>query len=90
MNEVKRNSLCKAISYLNSARILVETVCDKEQDAIENYPENLQGTDSFRKMEDAAEDLESAGESIELAQEQLQEVIVAICEAQTQIASAMR
>lgn len=74
MNETKRKSLRDAILHLNRVIFLVEGVCDKEEDALESCPENLQESERYFSMEaaidhmhDALEDLDAAKEHIESA-----------------------
>lgn len=55
--------------------MLVGNVCDKEQDAVDNYPENLQGTDMYEAMERAVDNLESAMEMLDDAKDLLAEIV---------------
>ncbi|WP_304432874.1 hypothetical protein [Acutalibacter muris] len=55
---------------------MVDTVCDKEQDCVDNYPENLQGTERFERMEDAVDNLNEALEKIDDAKSCIQAAIV--------------
>ena len=67
MNEAKRKTLRDAIQLLGRVIAIVESVCDKEQDAVDNYPENLQDTDRYEAMENAVENLNDAAEKLEEA-----------------------
>lgn len=67
MDAKRRERLKGALNMLSNAAIIVEAVCEKEEDCLDNYPENLQGTERYEKMEDAAERLNDALESIETA-----------------------
>ena len=53
MDDRRRGQLRDALNMLSNAASVVERVCDKEQDCVDNYPENLQSTERFEKMEDA-------------------------------------
>lgn len=64
MNAARRKNISSAISLLSKASSIIESALDMEQDCISNYPENLQHTDRYEKMEDAAEFLESASDKI--------------------------
>lgn len=64
MNQARRNKLKRAIEHLNTASELVEDVLDQEQDCVANYPENLQGSQCYEKMEEAADSLDDAIDSI--------------------------
>ena len=44
MNESKRKSLREALGLIGRAITITENVCDKEEDALDSCPENLQGT----------------------------------------------
>lgn len=60
MNDKQRDRLREASQMLSSAITIADSVCDSEQDRIDNYPENLQGSERFENMEDAAEKLYDA------------------------------
>lgn len=53
----------------------MEQVCDKETDCLDNYPENLQSTDRYGRMEDAVDSLNDALEKIGEAKEHIQNAI---------------
>lgn len=76
MNEAKRKSLREALSLISRVIIITEGVCDKEQDAMDNCPENLQGTDRFEAMENAVENLNDAVEKLEDAKSNIETAIV--------------
>ena len=65
VNETKRKSLRDALSLISRAIIITESVCDKEQDAMDNLPENLQCTERFEAMENAVDNLNDALEKID-------------------------
>ena len=50
MDDRRRGQLRDALNMLSNAASVVERVCDKEQDCVDNYPENLQSTERFEKM----------------------------------------
>lgn len=75
MNEAKRKSLREALSLISRAIIITEGVCDKEQDAMDNCPENLQSTDRFEAMEIAVENLNDAVEKMEDAKNNIDAAI---------------
>lgn len=52
--------LREALQLLHSVLIVVNKVSDKEQDVVDNYPENLQYTEVYESMENAAENLSEA------------------------------
>ena len=65
MDAKRRGQLRDVLNLLSSAAFVVEQVCDKEQDCVDNYPENLQSTERFEKMEDALDSLNDALEKID-------------------------
>ena len=67
VNERKRKSLRHALQLLSQSITLTEFVSDAEQDAIDNCPENLQGSERFEIMESTVENLNDAIEKIEEA-----------------------
>lgn len=76
MNNKRRQKLQGAISFLNNASRIIDSVRDEEDDSMSNMPENLQETERFEKMEnavdalgDALDDISSAISSIESAME---------------------
>jgi hypothetical protein len=60
MNKARREMLREALQLLHSVLIVVNKVSDKEQDVVDNYPENLQYTEVYESMENAAENLSEA------------------------------
>nr|DAX24620.1 MAG TPA: hypothetical protein [Caudoviricetes sp.] len=72
VNETKRKSLRDALSLISRAIIITESVCDKEQDAMDNLPENLQCTERFEAMENAVDNLNDAVEKMEEAKSQIE------------------
>lgn len=65
MDDKRRGRLRDALKMLASAANIVDSVCDKEQDCLDNYPENLQGTERYERMEDAVDNLNDALEKID-------------------------
>lgn len=76
MDNKRRSSLKEAIQLLTRVSTMVDTVCDKEQDCVDNYPENLQSTERFERMEDAVENLNEALEKIDDAKSCIQAAMV--------------
>lgn len=72
MDERRRGQLREVLTMLTGASSIVERVCDREQDCIDNYPENLQGTERFERMEDALDRLNEALEKIDDAKDHIQ------------------
>lgn len=60
MDKKRREDLRSAIALLSSAANIVQRVCNKEEDCVDNYPENLQGTERYETMERTADCLNDA------------------------------
>ena len=69
MNSKKRSELKKAADMLDTVIGIVNRVCDQEQDAADNYPENLQNTDVYEAMENTIDGLNDALENLDAAKE---------------------
>ena len=69
MNESKRRSLREATQFLSRAITLVDGVCDREEDAMDNCPENLQESDRFANMETAVDNMREAIEKMDEAKD---------------------
>lgn len=75
MDDKRRGRLRDALRILSNAASIVETVCDKEQDCMDNYPENLQSTERFERMETAVDSLNDALEKIDDAKGYIESAI---------------
>lgn len=75
MNESRRARLRGAISKLSDVQAVVQSVCDQEEDCVDNMPENLQGTERFERMEDAVDHLSEALEKLDEAKDHIQAAI---------------
>lgn len=72
MNKQRREDLRGVLSLLISAIGIVQRVCDKEEDCMDSYPENLQGSERYEQMEDAVDNLNEALEKLGEAKESVQ------------------
>lgn len=75
MNDKRRGRLRDALRTLDMVRSEVERAADEEKDGVDNCPENLQGSDRFAQMEDAADHLEDAVGSLDEAADHIREAI---------------
>lgn len=75
MNNGRRERLRGAVAKLSDVYSIVDAVCDKEQDCMDNMPENLQGTERFERMEDAVDHLSEALEKLDEAKDYIQTAI---------------
>ena len=65
MNKDRRNQIKKVISMLQNAKEILNSICDEEQDAYDNMPENLQGSMRASDMEDAISEMSDALDAID-------------------------
>lgn len=65
MNNKRRKELRRAIDMIEAALDIVNSVKDEEEDAMCNYPENLQGTETYETMEVAVDTMEEVASAIE-------------------------
>lgn len=75
MNKKRKEDLRGVMSLLDSAIRIVQRVYDREEDCVDNYPENLHGTERYEQMEDAVESLSEALDKLSEAQESIQTVL---------------
>lgn len=75
MNDKRRGRLRNALRTLELVRSAVESAADEEKDGVDNCPENLQGSDRFERMEEAADHLEDAVGSLDEAADHIREAI---------------
>lgn len=58
MNDRRRKQLQNAKKYAEQAQEIVMAVMDKEQETLENLPENLQYSEMYEKKEMALDELD--------------------------------
>ena len=68
MNDSRRKLLHKAKNLLREAAVIVERACDQEEDCLDGFPENLQSSAKYEKIERAVENLHEALEHLDDAQ----------------------
>lgn len=73
INAKRRKILREASSLLETASVLVASALDEEEDALDNMPENLQGSERYEKMEVAVDLLNDASEGIDAVIEKINE-----------------
>jgi len=71
----RRNRLRDSLKMLANVAAIVESVCDKEEDCMDNYPENLQNTERFENMEAAVDNLNDALEKLDDAKGHIESAI---------------
>lgn len=75
MNAQRRKSIQEVIDQLTDLQSTVENLKDEEQEAYDNLPENLQGSERGEAMSEAADNLDSAYNSIDEVLEYLNAAI---------------
>ena len=75
MDTKRRNRIRDALKMLANVAAIVEAVCDKEEDCMDNYPENLQSTERFEHMEAAVDNLNDALEKLDDAKGNIEAAI---------------
>ena len=75
MNNKRRKELRRAIDMIETALDIVNGVKDEEEDAMCNYPENLQGTETYENMEVAVDTMEEVTSAIEDAVDSLNNAV---------------
>lgn len=60
-----------ALSGLEAIISTLQRICDKEEDCVDNYPGNLQGTEKYEKMEDAVDHLNDAIDKLDEVKESI-------------------
>ena len=58
MNNERRKKIQKALSLMEQAKDILEEVKEEEQDAFDNLPEGIQGSERGEQMEDNIYNLE--------------------------------
>ena len=64
MNKARRKAIEKACAKLSDARDDIQAILDEEQEAYDNTPESLQGTERYEESEEAISALEGAAETV--------------------------
>ena len=75
MNNERRDRLRGAMRKLIDVQSIVSAICDKEEDCLDNYPDNLQGTERYEQAETAVDNLNDALEKLDEAKEHIQTAI---------------
>lgn len=74
MNNKRRKELRRAIEIIETALDIINQVKD-EEDSMCNYPENLQGTETYETMEVAVDTMEEVASVIEDAVDSLNNAV---------------
>lgn len=73
MNNTRRKALQKIYAAIEEVKSDLENIYDEEQEAFENIPENLEGSERYEAAENAVDNLDNAfsglGEVLEYLEE---------------------
>ena len=71
MNATRRKQIAEAMTHIESAKLKLTDARDGEQEALDNMPENLEGSERYLRMEDVVDSLDSALDSLEEAENEI-------------------
>lgn len=60
MNNTRRKALQKIYADIEEVKSDLENIYDEEQEAFENIPENLEGSERYEAAENAVDNLDNA------------------------------
>ena len=72
MNKSRRKQIAEVLEALNTLRDTVEAIQNEEQEAFDNIPESLEGTDRYDQAEEAVSNIDDALSSLEDAIDSLE------------------
>lgn len=75
MNKERRERLQRISGLICEARELLETVRDDEQEAFDNMPENLQGSERGEQMEEWICTMEEAIDSLSDIEDNIDDIV---------------
>ncbi|MBR6251721.1 MAG: hypothetical protein IKR17_11080 [Bacteroidales bacterium] len=75
MNNQRRKQLKQAVKLLEEAREIVDNVCNEEDSALSNLPDNLQSSEIADTMSENCDSLQEVSDSIDDAISTIQELI---------------
>lgn len=75
MNKARRKEIKKALSMIEDAMVILESVRDEEQEAFDNLPESLQYSEKGETMEEYVDDIDSAISDLDSIISELDDII---------------
>lgn len=75
MNRKRRDKLKNAAKLIGEASMIIDSVCSEEEDSMDNYPENLQGTETYERMEGSVDIMNDLIDDLDHAVEKIMSVI---------------
>ena len=76
MNNIRRKKIAKLQEQLEEIKSLLEEIAEEEEEAFNNIPESLEGTERYEMAEAANDNLASAIDSFDELLEYLEEAVV--------------
>ena len=74
MNQQRRSRLREAAQQIDGAIDVIRDVIWEESSAMNNMPENLQGSERYAQMEDAVDTMEEAADGLSEISERIAEL----------------
>jgi len=65
MNKKRRERLREVLNSIQAIVAILQSICDKEEDCVDRYPENLQNSEKYERMEGAVEYLNEAVDKLD-------------------------
>ena len=75
MNKERRAQIKQLTDELKDVKTKLEYISQKEEQMLDNIPENLQGTDRYSESENAIDILDDVVDDLESAIESLNEIV---------------
>lgn len=75
MNRDRRKELKKTITHLDDVITEIDFLYDEESEALDNYPENLQGSDKYDALNESCEILSDAINDLNEVKDLLEELL---------------
>ena len=76
MNKQRRSELSKAVELLEKAKEIIEACQEEEQDAFDNLPESIQGSERGEDMEHYIYEMEQTIDYIDQAIDEIQDEVI--------------
>lgn len=75
MNKERRKVLKKSVDKLNEVISEIDSIYDDESESVDNFPENLQGSEKYDTLLENCETLSYALDDLNNAKETLEELL---------------
>lgn len=74
MNRTRRKEIATIAHNISEAESALRSLADEEQEALDNMPENLQGSDRYSAAEEAVDILNEVSDELESLASRLEEI----------------